>query len=297
MPAVWRSFGQTLKTGVLAASICVAGAAYGDGWDPLEFQMIFHSSAVGGDPITYNPAQSGVVSGAMPFDLLGNLANGQAHPYANFFGEGATAANTPAWSPSSLEGYDYNFKGFKAGLAGNDDGFQIWWDVDIKVDPAVSVSLLMNNPTPVAQTFTLTIPLITGPIGPTSLMRGSASGTATDVNGNGGSLSALAAPGYQAWIDAPGNVVQTLIPTGFSQSIGNNATASVGPFGFGTFPAPAVPGPGVVNSIGLTLTFTLSGFDSAIVNAVFEVTPIPAPGAFAMLGVAGLLGARRRRRA
>lgn len=290
MPAVWRSINKTVTTGVLAASIYVAGAAYGEGFDPNAFQMIFTSSSNNLGPITYNPADSPVVNGFLPSDILGSNS-----PYANFFGDSSADEIAP-WTQTGAD--TWNFKGYKTGsAAGGGDGFHIWWNVDINVDPAVSISLLMNNPTPVAQTFTLVVPLPTAPIGPNSLMRGSASGTATDVNGNGGSISAVGTPGYQAWIDNPANVVQSLIPTGTSVAIGNNATAAIGPFGFGQFPGPAVAGPAVNTSIGLTLTFTLSGFDSAIVNAVFEVTPVPGPGALPMLAVAGLVGVRRRRRA
>jgi hypothetical protein len=291
MPAVWRSFGKTLATGVLATTLFAAGPALGEGFDPEAFQMILTTSSNSLGPITYNPAFSGVTDGAMPFDILG-----ADHPYANFFGQGVSWDQTPAYEQTGDT--TWHFNGFKTGLGDDlNTGFNVLWSVDIDTDPAVTVSLLMNNPTPVAQTFTLVVPLVTGPIGPTTLMRGSASGTATDVNGNGGSISAVAVPGYQAWIDAPGNVVQTLIPAGTSVAIGNNATAAIGPYGFGQFPAPPIPGPGVVNQIGLTLTFTLSAFDSAIVNGVFEVVPIPGPGALPMLAVAGLAGVRRRRRA
>ncbi len=289
MPAVWRMINRTLAAGVVGASLCLGAAAHGDGWDPLAFQMILDTSSNDLGPITYNPAFAGVQQGFMPGDVLG-----ADHPFADFFGQGVSWSDLPAWSESTNGNYDYNFKGYKSGLSSDDtDGFHVWWDVDVRVDPAVSVSLLMSNPTPFAQTFTLTVPLITGPIGPSSLMKGSASGTAADTNGNGGSLAAMSVPGYQAWIDAPGNVVQTLIPTGTTFVIGSNSTATVGPVAFG----PAVAGPAVANSIGLTLTFTLSAFDTAIVNGVFEVVQVPGPGALPMLAIAGLVGVRRRRRA
>ena len=289
MPAVWRNVGQTLTAGIFAASMLATSAAYSDGWDPQAFEMIFTSSSNNLGPITYNPADAPVQQGFMPFDVLGSN-----HAYADFFGEGMQWDDLPAWSQTG-EG-QFNFKGFKTGLdALGNDGFHIWWDVNINVDPVVSVSLLMNNPTPIAQTFTLTIPLVTGPIGPSTLMSGAASGSATDNNGNGGSVSTPIFPGYQAWIDAPANVVQTMIPTGTNIAIAQNATATIGPYGFGQ-PGPPIAGPAVLSQIGLTLTFTLSAFDSAIVNADFEVVPIPAPGALALLGVAGL-AARRRRRA
>jgi hypothetical protein len=294
MPAVWRNVRQTLTAGVFAATMSVAGTAYCDDWNPLAFQMMFDSTADTQEMITYNPAFSGVTGEQfMPYNVLTST-----HPnsFLNFFGEGVTSDDLDAWTPTG-PGL-FNFKGYKTGATAlGGDAFHIWWDVNINVDPVVNVSLLMNNPTPVAQTFTLTIPLVTGPIGPSTLMNGSAAGTATDGNGDGGSLSAQFVPGYQAWIDAPANVVQSMIPVGTNIAIANNSTATVGPYGFGQFPGGPVAGPAVVSQIGLTLTFTLSAFDSAIVNGMFEVVQVPGPGALSILAIAGLVGVRRRRRA
>jgi hypothetical protein len=248
--------------------------------------MIFNSSADALGDITYHPFEHGVQSGFMPYDILPNQLGGNAHPYADFFGAGVTENDIEAWSQTGAS--QWNFKGH---MTGADEGFHIWWNATVDTDPVVNVSLLMTNNTPFDQTFTLTVPLVTGAFGPTTKMNGSLSGSATDVSGNGGLLETDGSAGYIATID--NNVVKTMVPDGSQFSISNNATANIGPFMFG-FPIEE-NGPGVVNEIGLTLTFTLSAFDSAMVQGVFEVTPIPAPGAAVLLAFAGLVGVRRRR--
>lgn len=51
--------------------------------------------------------------------------------------------------------------------------------------------------------------------------------------------------------------------------------------------------PGVMTSIGAKYRFTLSAFDAAAGS--FDVTVLPSPGAMALLGMGGLIAARRRR--
>jgi len=290
MPAVWRNVGHTLIAGAFAAT--VASSTFADGFNANDFQMILTASAAGPDPITYNPAGAGVTDGSMPFDILGST-----HPasFMNFFGEGTTWDQLHAVQQTGASTWRY--QGFKTGLeqGGNDTAFNIWWDVSIDTDPVINVSLMINNPMPFDQTFTLSVPLVTGAIGPSTLMNGSVSGTATDTEGLGGSIYTSGVAGYQAWIDNDANVVRELIPDGTSVALGSNETATIGEYNFG-FPAPEA-GPAVTNQIGLRLTFTISAFDSAIIHGVFEVVEVPGPGALPMLAIAGLVSVRRRRRA
>lgn len=51
--------------------------------------------------------------------------------------------------------------------------------------------------------------------------------------------------------------------------------------------------PGVLSSIGAKYRFTLSAYDAAAGS--FDVTVLPSPGAAALLGLGGLVAARRRR--
>jgi MYXO-CTERM domain-containing protein len=57
-------------------------------------------------------------------------------------------------------------------------------------------------------------------------------------------------------------------------------------------------GSAVANEIELRITFTLTPGDHASFNSTFLVLPgpIPAPGALALMGLAGLVASRRRAR-
>ncbi|MCZ6611562.1 MAG: MYXO-CTERM sorting domain-containing protein, partial [Planctomycetota bacterium] len=68
----------------------------------------------------------------------------------------------------------------------------------------------------------------------------------------------------------------------------------VGPEDFG-IPAPEVASQDVNTNIQIFLQFELSPGDSASFVSIFEI--VPSPGGLAVLGLAGLAGRRRRRRA
>ena len=68
----------------------------------------------------------------------------------------------------------------------------------------------------------------------------------------------------------------------------------VGPADFGV-PVWVASTQAVDTSIGIRLSFDLTPGDSASFTAIFEVQPIPGPGALPLL-VFGLLRGRRRRR-
>jgi MYXO-CTERM domain-containing protein len=78
-------------------------------------------------------------------------------------------------------------------------------------------------------------------------------------------------------------------------------TVSTNPFqsaliGSGAFgePIPSASGPNLTNSLEITLRFSLGAGDSAAFTSIL-VAQVPAPGAVALLGLAGLVGRRRRR--
>ena len=61
-------------------------------------------------------------------------------------------------------------------------------------------------------------------------------------------------------------------------------------------PGPSELGPPeALEHIGIRIDFFLSAGDSITSTSFFVLEPLPAPGAIALLGVAGLLGSRRRR--
>jgi hypothetical protein len=118
--------------------------------------------------------------------------------------------------------------------------------------------------------------------------------TLSDLNGNGATLTnAGQQPIYQAKVD--GALVKTLGAPGWQY-----LPLQAGPFDSATTPVQnynelldANVNPG--GALTLSIAFELSAGDSASVNATFEVIPAPAP--IALLGIAGVMGRGRRRRA
>jgi len=122
-------------------------------------------------------------------------------------------------------------------------------------------------------------------------MQGSAAvGLTTDAGG--GSMSTFGGkPLWQGLIDgvAVGNAASLFFdPFALSnQSIGSSGSA-------GNFGSPMVPGPAVLQSIGIEINFSLTQHDQASITSVFFV--VPAPGVIGLLAIGGLGIGRRRRR-
>ena len=168
------------------------------------------------------------------------------------------------------------------------------WNLYLDDDPVVSGPVAVTNNTNAIQQFTLLFTLVTGPIGPSTLVGGSVSGSVTDVDGDG---ATVAAPGggsiYEALLDGTG--VATLLDDPFSKSVGGFLSDSIPGVSFGT-PIPSQLEGAVVNTIGLRLDFTLTPFDSASFTSNFVVIPIPEPGSFGLVafGLLGVAAIRRR---
>jgi len=156
-------------------------------------------------------------------------------------------------------------------------------------DPFITSSLTITNNSAGTQTFSLLSILPVSPSIPTpTRMNGSVSGTVTDNNSDGATLSTDGThPLYQGWIDT-GVVTGTALypdawswpagPTSFSDSFSNLA------------------GPAVTSNIGIALNFTLTAGDSVTIDSRFEVLPVPEPASLGLVGLAlvGLAAARRR---
>lgn len=90
-----------------------------------------------------------------------------------------------------------------------------------------------------------------------------------------------------------GMLIADLLSAPISISTNPFQSALVGSGSFGE-PIPSAPGPNLTNSLEITLRFTLGAGDSAAFTSIL-VAQVPAPGAVALLGLAGLVGSRRRR--
>lgn len=184
------------------------------------------------------------------------------------------------------------------GFAGSKNAPGAWnlgWSMLVNPDPFVIANFVVTNNSATTQTYTIQVLLPYTATGPFCI-GGSVTGSLTDLNGNGASLSSVAGGSiYSAIID--NSVVHTLLDSPFTTNAAAFQSAVVGPADFGT-PIPSLPyNADISTNIGINLTFTLSAGDAASFTSIFVVEPgcIPAPGALAMLGVAGLLGGRRRR--
>lgn len=194
----------------------------------------------------------------------------------------------------------YTFSGHDMG-----SGWSIDWNVMASgsdILTSIVSSLNVMNLSSTEQTFTIyfsdLIPLSsTG-----SLVGGSIGGMVVDLNGNGATLSAASPTDaiYTGFVDATAfdplaaNVVASLLE-GQSITAGSFLAESFESESFGQFPTiPGQIGPEINSNVGFGLSFTLSAGDTAGFSAAF-VAQIPAPGAAGLLGLATMIGRRRRR--
>ncbi|HWB19318.1 MAG TPA: hypothetical protein VG711_03380 [Phycisphaerales bacterium] len=166
----------------------------------------------------------------------------------------------------------------------------------------VNANLAVTNNTGGFQTFWALVTVnIAGFTNETVNMRGSVSGTVTDLLGDGAILRNQSAgpfagdPMYQGLIG--GVSARTMWPNGTAVNAGAFGSNGDGDtFGFpgdGGFESFNVVGS--ATTISVWLKVELSGFDIGTTVGSLEVYAAPAPGALALLGLGGLVGSRRRR--
>ncbi|MFO0827523.1 MAG: hypothetical protein U0572_05175 [Phycisphaerales bacterium] len=176
-------------------------------------------------------------------------------------------------------------------------GFTLSWGLLVNPDPFIVGNLVVTNTSASTQTFFLDVALPIGAPLASTLIGGSITGTVTDLTGDGATVAAVSPNDsiYRALTDVDGgfngNLAGTLL-TGASASAGSFGSATIGPAAFGT-PIPSQPYGAVTTNIAIRLAFTLTAGDSASFTSLFVVIPAPA-GAFAMLGLMGVGGRRRR---
>jgi len=160
--------------------------------------------------------------------------------------------------------------------------------ISYRGDPVVSLSFGVTANSS-ATTFTITSALLSFAAISPAVGTASAGVTITDVDGNGVTFTGLQ-PGAFAYRSQ----YNGLVPGGtdFASFI---SPLAAGPFGTnianGSQPLTAIGVP--VTSMSAQWNFTLSANDSAGGTSAFNI--VPAPGAMALLGLGGLVAARRRR--
>lgn len=176
------------------------------------------------------------------------------------------------------------------------------WDFQFDPDPFISSSFTLQNLTGALNPFTVTVmaPAFPALSAPTT-MSGSVSGTIGDGDGivdqfgNGATVltQVNGRPYYEAMVDGAG--VRSLLTAPRSDGTPVGLTRNI------NLPDPVQEqsdfigevGPAVNTTIGIRNAFMLTPGDNASFTSTFLI--VPAPGAFGVLGLAGLVAGRRRR--
>jgi uncharacterized protein (TIGR03382 family) len=161
-------------------------------------------------------------------------------------------------------------------------------------DPVVQLNFSVSAGS-IMTSFTITSPTLS--FGTISQAEGrvSAGVTTTDVDGDGSNMSPSAQPGmytsrYNGAVPG-GTLFADLLPNSVMAGAFSSNTANGSFPGGGAFSAIANP----VSDMSARYNFTLSANDDASGTSTYEIRPVPAPGALALMGLGGLLAGRRRR--
>jgi hypothetical protein len=158
-------------------------------------------------------------------------------------------------------------------------------------NPSISTSFVVGNTGNTTRTFqvqvTFASPVQVTP-GVTSIAwLTTLSGVLNSSHGAVASLVGQDPAMFQGQINGTGVVLNnpSVQSTTTSSTFGNSANSYFG----------AIPNGPNVSTIGYLMTFSLSAHSTAVFNGSWAGTVVPAPGAVALLGAAGLAAGRRRR--
>jgi hypothetical protein len=162
-------------------------------------------------------------------------------------------------------------------------------DPVVQLNFSVTAGSIMTN-------FTITSPNLA--FGTISQAEGRASAgvTTTDNDGDGASMTPSGQPGlytsrYNGQFPGPGTPFADLLPNAVIAGAFDSSSANDSFPGGGAF-SPIVP---PVSDMQSRYRFALSANDDASGTSTYEIRPVPAPGAIALMGLGGLLAGRRRR--
>lgn len=291
MPAQWRRFGRNPAGAGAIAALCIASIALGGPTGDPYLTMTWDASNDGVGPEEYSWYEHGTLN---PFGLytIDPLMIGDTQDPGSMTPIPGSGVSALGWnyagqlqSQDNLWTYEWNCIFDDGSGPGAATGGL----------PFITANLVVTNADQInSQTFTLLMTLNVPRAIVNPLMNGSIVGTILDLTGDDATVSALGGSSiYEARIDFVDE--RSLMVDPFSASAGAPFfSGPVGPEDFG-IPAPEVASQDVNTNIQIFLQFELSPGDSASFVSIFEI--VPSPGGLAVLGLAGLAGRRRRRRA
>jgi len=167
------------------------------------------------------------------------------------------------------------------------------WVSTTATDPFVTNNVGITNNQGTPQTFIATVTLPIPAFSFSQIVASSVGVTATDSDGSGSVTVQSVTPNgiYTGTINGVGAL--TLLPDVTTVSCSTAGCSTTTSANFPSGPA----GPGVATTIGITLEFTLSPFDSAGLTSRFEIEPEPTTGLLLASGFVGLAVIGRKRRA
>lgn len=161
-------------------------------------------------------------------------------------------------------------------------------------DPVVQLNFAVTAGS-IMTTFTISSPTLSFATINQAEGRASAGVTVTDNDGDGASVSLNGMPGLYTsrYNGAPpgGTLFADLLPNAVMAGAFASNSANDSSPGGGAF-SPIGP---AVSDMSSRYRFSLSANDDASGTSTYEIRPVPAPGAIALMGLGGLLAGRRRR--
>ena len=192
----------------------------------------------------------------------------------------------------------YNFSGNDTG-----SGWAVQWDMlasGVAGESIVTNVTVMNTSTTTNTFYIQLTKDIDGVYSSGSLVGGSISGSFTDLNGNGVTVSSVNGGSiYSAFVDGSASDIFDGINVG---TLLNDTSGSAMSFFSGTFAAesfgefPTIPGevgPAIDTNFGILLGFELTAGDTAAFTSSMAIAT-PTPGVLALFSIAGISGRRRR---